>query len=249
MARGTNLTQSIVERLGVAIVTQKYSMEKRFPVEAELCEQFEASRTVLREAVKMLTAKGLLSARPRQGTRVEPEHHWNLMDPDVLRWTLEKKFSLHLLAEFTEIRLAIEPLASQLAAERADPISVANIERALERMEDEELGPEGPLQADIAFHVAILHASGNRFYIQFADLIETALRISIRFTNQFKGVQFADVDDHRKVLIAIKNHKPSIAHKCMTRLVTEALDLIQDAMVNEEKKTKRKTRSGNKAKN
>lgn len=234
MANGINLTQSIVEALGIAIVTQEYSTAKPFPVEAELCNKFDASRTVLREAVKMLTAKGLLSARPRQGTRVEPEHNWNLTDPDVLRWTLERKFSLGLLAEFTEIRLAIEPFAAQFAAERADPISINKIERALERMEAAEAGRDDPLSADIAFHISILYASGNRFYVQFADLIETALRISIRFTNQFKGVQIADVDDHRKVLIAIKKQKPSNANKAMSRLVTEALDLIQDAIIDEE---------------
>jgi DNA-binding FadR family transcriptional regulator len=238
MRQGNNLTQSIVEELGIAIVTQKYSLGAPFPVEAELCESFDASRTVLREAVKMLTAKGLLSARPRQGTRVEPENNWNLMDPDVLRWTLERKFSLDLLAEFTEIRLAIEPLASQLAAEKGDQVSLANIERALHRMEQAELGHYDPLEADIAFHISILYASGNRFYAQFADLVETALRISIRFTNQYKGVQVADVDDHRKVFTAIKNQRPTIAHKCMNRLITEALDLIQDAMVNEQLESK-----------
>ncbi|EJL25785.1 transcriptional regulator [Caulobacter sp. AP07] len=108
---GVSFTHSLVESLGQAIVTGDY-VESGFPNEGELSKQFGASRTVTREAVKMLTAKGLLSARPRHGTVVEPETEWNLLDPDVLRWLLERKFSLRLLAEFTEMRLGIEPAAA-----------------------------------------------------------------------------------------------------------------------------------------
>jgi DNA-binding FadR family transcriptional regulator len=111
-ARGQNLTSSIVQDLGVAIVIGTYSERNPFPIEAELCRQFGASRSVLREAVKMLTAKGLLGARPRQGTWVQPEENWNLLDPDILGWLLERKFSPALLIEFTEIRLAMEPGAA-----------------------------------------------------------------------------------------------------------------------------------------
>ncbi|MEX0300670.1 MAG: FadR/GntR family transcriptional regulator, partial [Kordiimonas sp.] len=184
MARPQNLTTGIVQELGIAIVTGKYSPENPIPVEAALCEQFEASRSVLREAVKMLTAKGLLTARPRQGTRVEPEENWNLLDPDVLRWLLERKFSLKLLSEFAEIRLPIEPAAAWLAAQRASDEEVEAIESAIRRMEAAEVGDDDPLLSDIAFHVSILRASGNRFYIQFEDLIQTALTFSIRFTNR-----------------------------------------------------------------
>src|SRR3954471_6773616 len=119
--RGQNLTYSIVHNLGVAIVTGVYSKQNPFPVEAELCKQYDASRSVLREAVKMLTAKGLLDARPRQGTWVQPEENWNLLDPDVLRWLLERKFSYSLLIEFTQIRLAVEPRAAALASVVAGP--------------------------------------------------------------------------------------------------------------------------------
>ena len=93
--------------IGVAIVTGVYSTNNPLPIESELCRQYNASRTVVREAVKMLTAKGLVGARPRLGTRVEPESNWNLLDPDVLGWLLERKFSPALLIEFTEIRLAV----------------------------------------------------------------------------------------------------------------------------------------------
>ena len=159
---GRNLTSTIVEQLGLAVVTGAYASSEGFPTEAQLCKQFGASRSVLREAVKMLTAKGLLSARPRQGTRIEREEHWNLLDPDVLRWLLERKFSLALLAEFTQVRLAIEPMAAAIAADNVTPATLAPMRHAIERMKAAARGEDDPLASDIAFHVAVLGASGNR---------------------------------------------------------------------------------------
>lgn len=226
---GQNLTYAIVEELGHAVVTQAYGDALPFPIEAELCKQFGASRTVLREAVKMLTAKGLLSARPRQGTWVEPEHRWNLLDPDVLRWLLERKFSLELLAEFTEIRFAIEPSAAALAARNATPESLARIRAAIARMNSAADGEDDPLESDIAFHVSVLHATGNRFYAQLEDVINAALRISIRLTNSVKGVPQADVDIHKKVLDAIQAGDSNKARASMEIIISEVLDLIGTA--------------------
>jgi DNA-binding FadR family transcriptional regulator len=226
---GHNLTYTIVQQLGQAIVTGVYNASNSFPIEADLCKQLGASRSVLREAVKMLTAKGLLRARPRQGTSVEPEQHWNLLDPDVLRWLLERKFSLSLLAEFTEVRLAIEPMAAHLAARHATPDSIAGLHRAIERMKAAERGEDDPLASDIAFHVAVLHASGNRFYMQFEEFIGTALRISIRLTNQIKGVPMANVNVHRKVLDAIEAGDARKAQAAMDVLLQEVSKLIEEA--------------------
>lgn len=226
---GQNLTSSIVQDLGVAIVTGHYSEQNPFPVEADLCRHYGASRSILREAVKMLTAKGLLGARPRHGTWIQPEEHWNLLDPDVLRWLLERKFSLSLLIEFTQVRLAIEPAAAELAAQVAGPVEKAAIEEALGRMQAAARGDDDPLDSDIAFHAAVLRASGNPFYIQLRELIETALRISIRTTNRYKGVRLASIADHSKVAEAIVAGDAPKAAKLMRALIQEALDLIRKA--------------------
>lgn len=225
--RGQNLTYSIVQSLGIAIVTGKYSDKNPFPVEAELCKQLSASRSVLREAVKMLTAKGLLGARPRQGTWVQPEAQWNLLDPDVLRWLLERRFSPALLIEFTEIRLAVEPGAATLAAQVATPEAKAEIRHAINRMIAAENGDDDPLESDIAFHVAVLRASGNKFYAQLRELIETALRFSIRTTNRYKQVRLASVADHKKIADAILADRPKAAGEAMRKLIQEVLDLIK----------------------
>jgi DNA-binding FadR family transcriptional regulator len=223
---GQNLTSSIVQDLGVAIVTGTYSERNPFPVEAQLCRQYGASRTALREAVKMLTAKGLLGARPRQGTWVQPESRWNLLDPDILGWLLERKFSPALLTEFTEVRLAIEPLAAALAATAAGPAEKQAVRDAIERMRAAERGEDDPLASDIAFHVAVLHASRNRFYAQLTELTSTALRFSIRTTNRYKGVKLASVADHKRVADAIVAGRPAVAAEAMRKMIQEALDLI-----------------------
>ena len=223
---GQNLTSSIVQDLGVAIVTGTYSDRNPFPVEAQLCRQYGASRTALREAVKMLTAKGLLGARARQGTWVQPESRWNLLDPDILGWLLERKFSPALLTEFTEVRLAIEPLAAALAATAAGPAEKQAVRDAIERMRAAERGEDDPLASDIAFHVAVLLASRNRFYAQLTELTSTALRFSIRTTNRYKGVKLASVADHKRVADAIIAGRPAVAAEAMRKMIQEALDLI-----------------------
>jgi len=228
-SRGRNITYGLVESLGQSIVGGRYQVDHPFSTEAELSKQYGASRSVTREAVKMLTTKGLLTARPRQGTCVQPEAAWNLFDPDVLRWLLERKFSLKLLREFTEVRLAIEPTAAAMAARHADAEGLAAIQASLERMRAAERGDDEPLTADIAFHVSILKATKNPFYIQLDELVNTALRISIRFTNSRKGVRQASVPSHAKVVEAILARDPATASACMTALLVEVMDLIERA--------------------
>jgi DNA-binding FadR family transcriptional regulator len=226
--KGDNLTRSIVLDLGSAIVTGKYE-GGGFPTEKELCVQYGAARTVLREAVKMLTAKGLLSARPRRGTRVEDEDHWNLLDPDVLRWLLERKFSLDLLREFTQMRLAVEPVAAALAARNGASEQKEAIAEALERMRAAELGEGDTLAADIDFHLAILDATGNRFYRQLKGMIETALRISILRTNRLMGIEKSETAVHSLVAEAIIAGDEGRARARMQELIVNLVELLDVA--------------------
>lgn len=221
-----NLTRRIVEDLGLSIVTERYSEEFRFPFEAQICEQYGASRTVVREAVKMLTAKGLVRPRQRAGTVVQSQRSWNLLDSDVLRWLLEREFSLDLLIDFTEMRIAIEPRAAGLAADSADGKQRAAIMNGIERMFAAERGEDDPLEADIAFHRAVIEASNNRFMQQFADLSEAALRFSIRRTNAYASVTRASAIDHRRVANAIVEGDRWKASTRMRDLIDGALQLL-----------------------
>lgn len=222
---GRNLTYGLLDSLGKAIVTGRYEAES-FPTEAELARQHGVSRSVTREAVKMLTAKGLLSARPRQGTLVQPTAAWNLFDPDVLRWLLSRQFSVELLRHFTQLRLAIESEAAALAARHGGADDDRRIAAGLARMKAAERGMDDTLTADIAFHVAILQAAKNPFYEQFRDVVATALQVSIRFTNRIKG-RSASIDDHAAVATAIAGGDVEGARAAMRRLIGDVLELIE----------------------
>lgn len=224
---GRNLTYGLQDALGRAVVTGDY-VHRPFPTEAELAKLHAVSRTVTREAVKMLTAKGLLGARPKQGTFVQPEEQWNLFDPDVLRWLLERKLSLERLRHFNELRIAVEPEAAAMAARRADAAQVAAIGYALEQMREAEQGRGEPLAADILFHVSVLRACGNPFFVQLQDVVETALRTSIRFTNRISG-RTANVHDHAAVFDAIAAHDAEVARARMRGLIADVLTLMERA--------------------
>jgi len=217
----------MLDSLGKAIVAGRYE-ERPFPTEAEITKTHGVSRSVTREAVKMLTAKGLVSARPRQGTVVQPAASWNLFDADVLRWLLERKVSVELLRQFNQLRVAIEPEAAALAARFHAPDDLASIRAGLARMRAAERGEDDVLEADIAFHVAILRASQNPFYAQFQTMVETALRISIRFTNRIKG-RSANIDDHAAVAQSIAARDVDGARLAMRRIIDDVLDLIAKA--------------------
>jgi DNA-binding FadR family transcriptional regulator len=224
---GRNLTYGLLDALGRSIVVGHYDKQV-FPTEAELAKQHSVSRSVTREAVKMLCAKGLLSARPRQGTIIEPTTSWNLFDSDVLRWLLERKFSVDLLKDFNQLRVAIEPAAAALAAVHADRAQLEAINDGVARMEAAENGNDSILDADICFHVAVLRASNNPFFLQFRDVVSTALHSSIQFTNRIKG-RSASVADHAAVRDAIVRHHADGAWVAMRRIITDVLDLIDNA--------------------
>jgi len=226
---GRNLTYGMLDALGRAIVTGVYD-GKRFPTEAELTIQHGVSRSVTREAVKMLTAKGLLSARPKQGTIVQPAASWNLFDADVLRWLLERKFSIALLRHFNELRLAIEPAAAALAAVNTDAEAKTLIRVGYDRMVAAEAGDDDPLDADIAFHLAILRGSDNPFFVQFQEVVSTALRTSIRFTNRFKG-RSASLPAHKAVLDAIEVGEQLAARSAMKAIIDDVVALIANAAI------------------
>jgi DNA-binding FadR family transcriptional regulator len=220
------LTGEVVERIGGQIVRGDVAPGGSLPIEAELAKQHDTSRTVIREAVKMLTAKGLVGSRPRRGTYVEPEHKWNILDPDVLRWTLQRRFSFELMRDFLVAREGIEPKAAAAAAIRQDRAAIDQIAARLHDMREADEGRMDSLESDIAFHIAILHASGNRFFVQFSHVIDTALRFSIRLTNSVKGVRMASVADHERIYLAIERGDADAAEQAAQDLLTEAIRLL-----------------------
>jgi len=227
-SRKGNLTDHVAEALGRSIVSGFYAPGAVFLI-TELCSKFDASRTVMREAVKILAAKGLVTSRPKVGSIIEPEQQWNLSDPDVLNWLLHLKGNtIPLLREFNDFRLAIEPTAAVLAARLNEKRSIDAIFKALDRMRAAEREEDDTLSADVDFHVTILHASRNRFFINMRHTIEVALRIAIRVTNRSKGVNGPSVPDHAKIADAIASGDELAASQAMRSLLLEARTLLTD---------------------
>jgi len=221
-----NLTHQLTHSLGMAIVKGDYPIGTGLPSEADLCVEYDVSRSATREAVKMLSAKGLISSRPKQGIIVLPENNWNMFDTDVLGWILNSRPSLTLLKEFTQVRLAIEPEAAALAALNGNEEDFIEIENALGRMADADNGLDDPLEADIAFHTALLVASGNRFIAQLSDFIDTALRVSVRYNNRAKYIAGADVKKHAVILDMLRARQPEQARGSVKEILDEAVDQI-----------------------
>lgn len=220
--RRSNLSFRVAQDLGRDIVCGNRRAGQPFPTEAELCTQFGVSRTAVREAVKMLSAKGLVSSKPRQGIRVLPEKSWNILDADVLSWSLDTQPSLSVLHEFFQMRVAIEPEAAALAARFADEEHRAAIKAALDGMAAAPPNSEEARAADIEFHVATLYATKNRFYVCMRDFIRAALRVSIRFTTSEASDYGDTLRSHGGVHAAIVAGDADAARRRMRRLVEDA---------------------------
>jgi DNA-binding FadR family transcriptional regulator len=179
---GFTLTHVVIETLGKSIVAGRYPEEGTTVTEGALCRQFEVGRGTLREAVRALRSKGLVDLRPRHGLWVQPENCWNLLDVDILRWLLERKPSLSLVMELTEMRLAVEPSAARHAAfgfqHGASKDSVHAIGCAARNLRE-----TGAVEQLIGFHTAILHATRNRFFAQSADIVGAAIRLNNHYLN------------------------------------------------------------------
>lgn len=145
-------------------------------------ERFSVSRTVVREAFRVLAAKGLVEARPRTGTRVENIAAWNLLDRDVIVWRAAGGIDADLLGEYLELRLAIEPRAAALSAARQPEGALEDLRAACAAMRDAIDADDGAawLRADIAFHQRLLTASGNRLFAQLGGVVAASLEVQAR---------------------------------------------------------------------
>jgi DNA-binding FadR family transcriptional regulator len=220
-------TRSIVDAIGASIVTGSFVPRSFLPVESELSSTYAASRSVLREAVKVLNAKGLVTARPRRGTSVTSPSQWNWFDPDVLRWVNQHDFSWPLLIEFTDVRLGIEPVAASLAARYGTDSQLDRIRQGYERMAAASRGEDDDLLSDIDFHLSILDASNNRFFGRLKPLVETALHFSIRYTDSIVRDLSNKLYQHEDLLNAILRRDPQAASAASFALLVDVRELME----------------------
>jgi DNA-binding FadR family transcriptional regulator len=182
-----------------------------------------ASRTVLREAIKVLAAKGLVESRPKTGTRVRPRQAWNLLDPDVLAWQREGAPTAPFLRKLTEVRRIVEPAAAELAARRATARELAAMEEAYQQMEA-ALALKSPDYdafdaADMRLHRCILGACHNDVLEQMSGVVFGALLVSFRATSRIPGSARASLPRHRAIVEAIRRRDGRRAAQAMRRVV------------------------------
>lgn len=203
--------------IGRGIVSGGYPERSLLPGDAELMQQFGVSRTVLREALRTLAGKGLIEARARVGTRVLPRSEWNLFDRDLLGWQARQGFDGQFIAHLTEMRLALEPEAAALAANRRTDRDLEAIFHCFDRMAAPEISREDFARADLEFHLAIIVAAHNPFLRSAAALIEVALMGLLKISSPAEdaGRLASSVVDHRRIADAIAARDPEAAREAM----------------------------------
>ncbi|MEO3755500.1 FadR/GntR family transcriptional regulator [Streptomyces sp. B6B3] len=215
--------QRVVDELGRRIVGGEWQPGESLPVEGALAVQLGVSRGALREAVKALAAKGMLHVRPRTGTRVLTPEHWNYLDRDVLRWQ-QACDAATLMRDTNGLRRIVEPEAARLAAGRADPNDVRALQDALTVMEIAAARPGrgGYIEADIAFHGALLVASGNRLLGSLGRAVNVALEHTFAVSTQTPGAVEGSLPGHRAVVEAIEAGDPEAAAAAMLGIIDAA---------------------------
>lgn len=224
-----SLHGQIAYDIGVRIVRGDIQPGTVLPNEADLSVRFSVSRTALREAIKVLAAKGLVESRPKTGTRVRPRDEWNMLDPDLLAWQVATQPIERLARDLFEIRQIIEPAAAAMAAERA---TEAQRERIAFAFADMEAAPDGnaSIEPDLRFHQSILAASNNEFLHPLGALIETAMASSFRITNNQPGALQISMPRHRAVRDAILARQPETARQAMRLLLEDSAGDLHRAL-------------------
>lgn len=214
---------TIAHDLGVAIVSGQYEPGEVLPNEIDFSERLKVSRSAYREAVRILSAKGLVESRPKTGTRVTEPRKWNLLDPDVLAWYFATEPDPELIRGLFELRLIVEPAAAALAAERRKPSQLTVMREALMEMERCGVDNEEGRSADRAFHDAVLEATGNMPLMSLASTIGAGVRWTTIYKARKDELPRDPMPDHWKVFDAIAAGGPEAAHAAMTELVAAAM--------------------------
>ena len=218
------LKDQVVEEIGSDIIGGRMLPGVLLPTESALLARFDVSRTVLREAITVLSSKGLVETRQKRGTMVRPRLEWNQLDPSVIRWSgaqaqdASSDDVVDRLDQLIEVRHIIEPAAAALAAQRGTQEDFDRIAAAYQAMEAAGPDVQAFMEADLAFHIACLRASGNVFLLPIAHAIRTAMASSLQITNSDPVSNRAvSLPLHRAVLDAILARKPKAAIAAMTR--------------------------------
>lgn len=225
-----NVHGSTVDWLGEAIVAGVYAIGASLPPEPMLCTQLGVSRTVVREAVKSLAAKGLVSTGPKVGTKVLPSESWNWFDPDLIVWQGKSGLSREFIRDLQELRVAVEPAAIRLAAQRASAQDIHEIELAYQGMRRAVQEGGDYVSFDLRFHQGLMRASGNRMLAQMSKALGALLRTSFVLSTRKKDGPRESLPLHRAVLDAVIARNPPKAERAILKLIEGAHHDIEEVL-------------------
>ena len=219
-----NVHGNTVDFLGQAIVAGRYGAGGVIPPEPVLCEELGVSRTVVRESIKSLVAKGLIVTGPKVGTRVLPSDQWNWFDADVIAWQSVAGLTPDFVRDLQDLRRVVEPAAVKMAAARATPDDIATIEAAYAGMKDAVMNGGDYVTHDLRFHQGLLQASRNRMLVQMSKALSALLRTSFELSTSRKDGPLGSLPLHRAVLDAVIDHDGARAERAICVLIDGAHD-------------------------
>lgn len=222
---------TVVHEIGVRIVRGDLPPGEALPNEEELGAELTVSRTVLREAIKVLAAKRLVESRPKTGTRVLERSEWNLLDPDVLAWQFEAGLTAGFLRDTLELRGLIEPGAARLAALRATDEELEQLAEACAQMADAAAGDlDTWLEPDLRFHALLLQASHNELLEQMGVLVGSVLRLLFTFSSRPPHTFVRATPLHAAIVDAIRARDPDAAELAVLRLLEDTEHNVEQAL-------------------
>ena len=220
---------AVVHEIGVRIVNGDLQPGETLPDNGFLIDA-DVSRTVVRETIKVLAAKGLVESRPKVGTRVRPRRDWNLLDPDVLAWQIEAGPDAGFLEQALELRRMIEPAAVRLAAERASESQIATLYEAYEEMLAAGDDLDAFMAPDLRFHSLLLEACGNELLEHMSEIFTVVLRTVFAYSSSSSRSYPRAARRHQAIVKAIEARDPDAAEQAVLRLIDDTKRNLTSAL-------------------
>jgi len=218
-----------VRELGLAIVAGEIPPGARLPAEIELIARFETSRPVLREAVRVLAAKGLVLSRQRTGASVRPRADWHLLDPDVLTWLTQTRPEPEFIATLMAVRRVFEPAVAALAATAASDAQLAAIAEAYAGMAGAP-DRDALLEPDLVFHRRVAEATGNDLLAYIGNMLSLALRESIKLSSRLPNTHELSLPRHKAILDALQARDAEGARAATLAQLDETIEDLSAAL-------------------
>lgn len=220
-----SFTDRVARSVAINILSGRQPEGSTLPSDASLMAEFGVSRTVLREAIRLLSGKGLLEARARVGTRVRQRARWHLFDPDVLIWQAEAGLDRVFVEHLGEMRLILEPEAAALAARRSSADAASRLVGLADRMAAAGISAEAFTRADLDFHLAVSACAGNPFLSAVSALIEVSLTASLRrsWPGDDPGGVARSAAAHRCIAEAIGAGDGETARSAMREVINQGM--------------------------